>query len=64
MRQRAYHTKALKVLDMIDQATDKILQYESEYKEYPNRAWYPKWIESAQLAKQRLQKYYDLNFKK
>ena len=48
---------------MIDQATDKILEYESEYKEYPNRAWYPKWIESAQLAKQRLQKYYDLNFK-
>lgn len=63
------HEKAIKILEAIDLATNRILRKESELKIYGENdflgwsKWQIKKIENLKKVKEKLTNYYNLNFK-
>jgi len=69
MTQKEKHEKAIKVLDCIDTATNRIFRCESDLLNYPQNdflgwgKWQEKRIVSLNSAREKMLNYYNQNFK-
>lgn len=61
------HEKAILVLEAIDMATNRILSYDTDLKRFEKSFWGVEWTkhrkETTIKVKERLQNYYNNNFK-